>query len=432
MYPVQNLLTLRRRAGATAGGLGRGVSRTVVVLGFTSMFTDVSSEMVAAILPLYLVFGVGLSPIQFGVVDGLYQGISAITRIASGVVGDRWRRHKEVAATGYALSALTRLALPLVGSAWTAISAVVTVDRVGKGIRTAPRDAMISLSSPREGLGAAFGVHRAMDTAGAMLGPLIAFGILALAPQGYDAVFVTSFCFAAIGLAILWLFVEGRPAAASPAASQPEDVGTPPPPTMRETAAVLGSRQFRLLILAGTALAVATVSDAFVYLVLQRRGDFDATLLPLLYFGTALAYMLLAIPIGRLADAVGRKRVFMAGYGVLLALYATLLIPNGGAVQVVGCLVLLGTYYASTDGVLMAIASAVLPSDLRATGLAALVTGISLGRLLAALAFGALWTWTGPSTALLVFSCGLVLAMGAGSVLFLRTRGALDDERTAV
>ncbi len=183
MYQFDLIQTLRRRRRAPAGGGRRvRVSRTVVLLGLTSMFTDISSEMVAAILPLYLVFGVGLSPVQFGVIDGLYQGVTAPVRLLSGVLGDRWRRHKEIAVAGYGLSTLTRLALPLAGNAVGALTATVMADRIGKGIRTAPRDAMISLSSTTENLAVSFSVHRALDTFGAMLGPLVAFAILALAP----------------------------------------------------------------------------------------------------------------------------------------------------------------------------------------------------------------------------------------------------------
>src|SRR5215210_6106651 len=127
MYQIENAGQVLRGKGALAGPKTRlpRVSRNVVLLGLTSLFTDISSEMVATILPLYLVFGLGLSPLQFGVVDGLYQGVSALVRIAAGAAGDRWRRHKDVAAAGYGLSALTRLALPLAGGAWTAIGAIV-------------------------------------------------------------------------------------------------------------------------------------------------------------------------------------------------------------------------------------------------------------------------------------------------------------------
>ena len=396
----------------------------MLLLGLTSMFTDISSEMVVAVLPLYLVFGLGLSPIQFGVVDGLYQGVSALVRIAAGAAGDRWRRHKEVAAAGYGLSALTRLALPVVGGAWTAIGAVVMVDRIGKGIRTAPRDAMIALSSPRDGLATAFGVHRALDTAGAMLGPLVAFAILALAPRGYDAVFVVSFCFACIGLAILWLFVDReRPEEAEPL--EPE-----PPPTMRDALALLGRGRFRILVAAGTMLALATVSDAFVYLSLQHQLDFDTALLPLLYIGTALVYMLLAVPAGRIADRIGRLRVFLYGHGLLIVLYVALLLPRAAGLQVAVALLLLGGYYAATDGVLMALASNLLPAPLQATGLAVVVTGTSVGRLLSAIAFGALWTWSRPEVALVVFAATLTVAVAVTALIAIRD-GVGDDAAVA-
>ena len=180
-------------------------------LGLTSLLTDVSSEMVATILPLYLVFYLRLSPFEFGVLDGLYHGAAALVRLVGGFTADRWRRHKELAAAGYGLSAVCKLGLLAAGGAWGALVAVVLLDRTGKGLRTAPRDALISLSSPREELATAFGVHRALDTAGAMLGPILAFGLLALAADAFDAVFVVSFCAAMLGLGVLVLFVENRP-----------------------------------------------------------------------------------------------------------------------------------------------------------------------------------------------------------------------------
>lgn len=150
------------------------VSRTVLLLGYTSMFTDISAEMVSTILPLYLVFSLNMSPLAFGVIDGLYLGAAALVRIFGGFLADRTRRHKEVAVAGYALSAVSRFGLLIVGNVWTLLAGVVLIDRLGKGIRTAPRDALISLSSEQKELATAFGVHRALDTAGAMIGPLIA------------------------------------------------------------------------------------------------------------------------------------------------------------------------------------------------------------------------------------------------------------------
>src|SRR6476469_5989470 len=212
MYQVADSQALARGGRALVRRrTGIKVSTTVVLLGLTSMFTDISSEMVTAILPLYLVFTLGLSPLQFGVIDGIQQGASALVRVASGYTADRFGKYKEVAALGYGISAFCRIGLLVVGRSWALIGATIFADRTGKGIRTAPRDALISLSTPEEDLGMAFGVHRALDTTGAMIGPLIAFTVLFVAPQGYHAIFMISFCFAIVGLAVLLLFVDNRP-----------------------------------------------------------------------------------------------------------------------------------------------------------------------------------------------------------------------------
>src|SRR5215216_7606525 len=155
MYQVQSpTAILRGRARVRAGPRARArVSSTVFLLGLTSMLTDISSEMVSAVLPLYLVFISGYSPLAFGVIDGIYQGGAALVRVAAGMIGDRWRRHKEVAVAGYGLSAACRLALLTAGTALSTIGAIVLADRTGKGIRTAPRDAMISLTTEERNLG---------------------------------------------------------------------------------------------------------------------------------------------------------------------------------------------------------------------------------------------------------------------------------------
>ena len=175
-----------------------GVSATVWALGFTSLLTDISSEMVSSVLPIYLVLFMGMSPLMFGVVDGIYQGAAAIVRVAAGVLSDRWNRHKEVASWGYGLSAASRLLILSAGSAWASIAAIIALDLVGKGIRTAPRDALIAKRSKLPELATAFGVHRSLDAAGAMLGPVAAFALLALMPNKFDVLFVASF-----GIAII-------------------------------------------------------------------------------------------------------------------------------------------------------------------------------------------------------------------------------------
>jgi len=410
-------------AAAERRDRGGRVSRNVVVLGTVSLLTDVSSEMVAAILPIYLVFALGATPLQFGIVDGLYQGVSALVRLVSGFLADRWRRHKEVAAAGYGLSAACKAALVAIGGSVTAIGGIVLVDRTGKGIRTAPRDALIALSSAPAALATAFGVHRAMDTAGAMLGPLVAFGLLLVAPARFDAIFVVSLCFAVLGLAVLMLFANGRPGERAAALSQDETAArtTASRPTLREAAGLVAEPRFRTLVVAAGVLAVATVSDGFVFLGLQRTLDLSLTAFPLLFVASAAVYMALAIPVGRLADRVGRRLVFVAGYALLLPVYGVLLLPSAGIAGLVLALCALGAYYAATDGVLQAIASAVLPDNLRASGLALLVTATSLAKLASSVVFGLVWTLGGLEVAAAGFTAMLVVALLAATFVLKRS-----------
>ena len=236
-----------------------------------------------------------------------------------------------------------------------------------------------------------------------MVGPLIAFGLLALAPGNFDPIFIVSLCFALVGLGILVLFVR-NPRAESAAA-------TAETPSLRAMIAALRRGGLGRLSLVAAGLGLFTIGDAFVYLTLDRSVNVATSTFPLLFVGTALVYMLLAIQVGRLADRIGRGRVLVAGYVCLLAVYAVLLAQVEGIIAVVACLVLLGTYYAATDGVLMAMASAVLPPRVRGTGLATLVTVSSLARFASSLAFGAVWFGLGVDAALVVFLAGLTAAL---------------------
>ena len=184
-------------------------------------------------------------------------------------------------------------------------------DRTGKGIRTAPRDALISMSGPRESLGLAFGVHRALDTCGAMIGPIVAFALLALSPDDFNGLFLISFCFALVGLAILLLLVdEPKHPPVQPAGA---DDGAPAV-TLKAAGSLATKPRFGGLLVVASLLGLVTISDAFIYLELEREIDFDASIFPLLYVGTASVFMVLAVPVGRLADRIGRVRVFFAGY----------------------------------------------------------------------------------------------------------------------
>ena len=222
MYVADSRANADPSAGSTTGiarstaRVSAAVTPTVLALGAVSLITDVSSEMVTAVLPLYLVTGLGLSPLGFGLLDGIYNGFSALVRLAGGHLADRGGgRHKSIAGIGYGISALCKPLL-LLAHTLTPIGLILAADRTGKGLRTAPRDALISLSSAPSAHGRAFGVHRAMDTAGALLGPLVAFLILRATVDGYDAVFTVSFCVAVVGVLVLVLFVPGSSPTAAP------------------------------------------------------------------------------------------------------------------------------------------------------------------------------------------------------------------------
>jgi MFS family permease len=421
MYPIENSgdLIKNKRKQLLSREMWVGVGSNVFFLGLTSLLTDISSEMVTATLPLYLLVVLRLAPMQFGLIDGINQGASVLVRIASGLIADRWRRAKEVATAGYAFSAVCRIGLLLAGRSWLGLSGVVLLDRIGKGIRTSPRDAMIAASVSSEKLATAFGVHRAMDTAGAMLGPLLAAGLLVLAPGAYDVVFIVSFCFAIIGVAVIGLLVEA-PSTSAPAMDSP-------PVSSQIVSQLLARPDFRALVLVSTGLALTTLSDSFIFLTLQRRFDFSMSLFPLLYVGTALVYMVLAIPTGRLADRLGRRSIFLAGYGFLASLYGLLLIPGLPQALSLGLLLLLGLYYAATDGVLAALASAILPEQWRTTGLAIMTTGTGLARLLASLGYGALWTYLGPNQALTIFLLGLSISVLLAWVFLNRMERNTDE-----
>ncbi|GIE31891.1 MFS transporter [Actinoplanes italicus] len=396
-------VTLRDRPGSDEpGGAGRTVKRvssTVVLLGVVSLLTDVSSEMVASVLPLYLTAAVGLSPVAYGFLDGMYQGVSAFLRIAGGYAGDRGGQPKWVAVLGYGASALSRIAM-LVATGFAAITAVVTVDRLGKGLRTAPRDALIAEASDPKMLGRAFGVHRTLDTIGAAIGPLVAFALLAAVPGSYDSIWVVSFAFAVIGVAVLVLFVPNLRTAAGTAR-----IG------LRRAFRAVAGRSLRRPLLAAGVLGLLTVGDGFLYLALQERDDFAAVYFPLLYVGTNLVYLALAVPMGRLADRVGRARVLVAGHGALLAAYLLGALPTGGLGLTLAVLALLGVFYAATDGVLPALISRLVPDEARGSGIAAAQTVVALARFASSVVFGLLWSLQGPAWSLLLFAGLLLLAV---------------------
>jgi MFS family permease len=398
------LAAVETAAAPPRTGPRRGVAPNVWFLGLTSLLTDTSSELVASVLPLYLVLHLGLSPLGFGLVDGLQHGVAALVRLASGLLSDRVRRYKPLAAAGYALSAACRLALLPAGGSLPALAAITAVDRIGKGTRTAPRDALLSLSARPEALGAAFGVHRSLDAAGALLGPIVAFALLARRPDGFADLFVVAFLVALAGLGALVLLVRDvRPAA--PSASGPA-LGL---------AHLLEDPALRRLALAGAALGAATISDGFLYLALQRASGIPASSFPLLAVATSLVYLVLAAPCGRLADRIGRRTVFLAGYALLAPAYASAGLGGPGWLAPAVGVLLLGAHHAATDGVLMALTAALVAPAQRGGSLALVGSALGLARLGASLLFGFVWSRASLDGALLVFGVLLLVALAAAA-----------------
>jgi predicted MFS family arabinose efflux permease len=280
------------------------------------------------------------------------------------------------------------------------------------------------MRSPCRDLATAFGVHRALDAAGAMLGPLVAFLVLALMPRRFDVLFAVSFAMALVGVGVILLCVE-------PASSR---VGQAVAPVSTDRARDLfASPRFRAIVFAGFVLGLPTMSDGFIFLSLQNRLQMGVTAFPLFYVATSLFTATGAVPMGRLADRFGRTKVLIGGYVLLAAVYVTLLAPIASLPLAVVSLVLFGAYYAATDGVLTAMAAAVLPSSTSGTGLSLLATATNVSRLAASMLFGLLWTSVGIGAATLAYVAALAVAIVAASVVLVRAeRSAPASDRSAL
>lgn len=265
-----------------------------------------------------------------------------------------------------------------------------------------------------------------LDTIGAALGPLIAFGLLWLVPGDFQLVLVVSLAFALLGVALLGLLapdVRTRVRRDVRAGLRGESTPASPRLGWRDIA---DPRLRRLLVLAGL-LGLLSVGDGFVYLALLDHGGFAATWFPLMYVGTNLAYLCLAIPMGRLADRFGRAKLLLLGHLALAGAYVCAVLPSTAAAATVGTLVLLGTFYAATDGVIAALASRLVPERARTSGIAAAQTVVALARMGASAGFGLLWLLLGPATAMVAVAFCLAVLV----VLLARPALRLDAVRPA-
>jgi MFS family permease len=408
-----------RHEPVAAPSTRRRVTSTVIALGVVSLVTDISTESVSAVLPNYLIIVLGLSPQAFGFVNGLYNGVSALVRIGGGWVADRSDRPKWVAFVGYGISAVGKVAL-LSAHSFAAFSAIASSDQVGKGLRTAPRDSMIVASSSPGMLGRSFGVHRSLDTLGAFIGPLLAFWILFVVPGDFHSVFVAAAAFAVIGLATLLLLVpDVRPRKSAPC---PAQVKNEPRPAVSLKA--LATPDMIRISVAAALLGLLSVGEAYVFLELQDRDSLALTYYPLLVVGMNVSYLVLAIPFGRLADRIGRWPVFIGGYVALLAAYVGAGGPLSGAFATGVCLLMLGAYYAATDGVLAAMAGQATPVAVRSSAIATAQTMLAATAFVSSVLFAALWTAIGRADALVVFAAVLAAVIPVAALLLYRTSAA--------
>lgn len=384
------------------------VPRTVWVLGFVSLFMDVSSELVHSLLPLFLVVGLGASPAVLGVIEGIAESTASVAKLFSGWLSDRLGRRKLLVALGYGLGAASKPLFPLATAPWMVLAARFA-DRVGKGVRGAPRDALVADVTPPGLRGAAYGVRQSLDTVGAFVGPLAAIGLMALLDGDIRAVLMLAVLPAVISVVLVVAGVE------EPRAGAPRAAATP---VRWSEGGALGVA-FWGAVGVGVVFTLARFSEAFLIL---RGADlgFSATLAPLVLVAMNLVYAVAAAPLGGLSDRIGRRPLLTAGLVALVAADLVLALAPGPTAVLMGA-GLWGLHMALTQGLLSAVVADAAPPRLRgaAFGMFNLATGVAL--LAASTLAGVLWAALGPAA---TFLAGAAFAAVAGvGLLGLRRRG---------
>ena len=375
----------------------------VWALGFVSLFMDISSEMIHALLPVFLVSVLGTSVAAVGLLEGIAEAIAQITKVFSGTLSDWLGKRKLLTVVGYGLAALTKPLFALAPSAgW--VFAARGLDRVGKGIRGAPRDALIADLAPEEIRGAAFGLRQTLDTVGAFAGPLLAIALMAATADNFRAVFWLATIPAFVSVIVLVLFVREPESAASRRGAAP--------PRVFALVGTLGSR-FWWLVFVATLFTLARFSEAFLILKVADVG-LGLAYVPAVLVVMNVSYALSAYPAGWLSDRVNRWGVFAVGAALLIA--ADLVLAFGSSIAAAGIGVALwGLHMGFTQGLLAALVADSAPAEQRGTafGVFNLVTGLAL--LVASVLAGVLWDRGGPT---LTFLAGAALTGAAGAVAF--------------
>jgi MFS family permease len=386
----------------------REIPRSVWALGLVSLFMDLSSEMIHALLPLYLVTVLGASTLTVGFIEGVAEATASITKIFSGALSDYLGKRKFLAALGYGLAAFTKPIFPLASSiAW--LTAARFIDRIGKGIRGAPRDALIADLTPSELRGNAFGLRQSLDTIGAVLGPLAAIIFMAAFANDFTAVFWIAVVPAFVSLAII-VFVVHEP-------QRPPGSRAVHAPLSRAELGRLGTGYW-IIVSVAAIFTLARFSEAFLLLRAQSVG-LHLAYVPAVMVLMNVTYTLSAWPAGALSDSIGRYGVLSVGF-VLLMLADLVLALGNSVFAIMAGVALWGLHMGLTQGLLAALVADTAPAELRGTafGMFNLVSGVAL--LAASILAGALWDQVGPSGTF--FAGALITAIALASLSLARKR----------
>jgi MFS family permease len=378
--------------------LRSNLPRGVVALGLVSLFMDVSSEMIHGLLPLFLTGTLGASALVVGLIEGSGEAVALITKVFSGAWSDRIGRRKPLVVLGYGLAAVTKPVFALAGSVPLVLGARLS-DRLGKGIRGAPRDALLADLAPEGRRGAAFGLRQTMDTVGAFAGPLIAMAVMALSDGNIRLVFWIAVIPAFLALVVLIRGVE-EPKRKAPAAPRPR--------FDRHLVSALGPA-FWSVAAFGAVMSFARISEAFLILAASAQG-LGMALAPAVLVALNVVYAVVAWPAGTLSDRIGRRGLLILSLAVLAA--AHLILAFGGTLLAVFVgVVLWGLHMGLSQGLLSAAIADAVPAPLRGTGfgLFNFVSGLSV--LAANTCAGALWAYAGPHATFMLGAVAAALAL---------------------
>jgi MFS family permease len=391
----------------------RAIPVGIWALGFVSLFMDASSELIHSLLPVFLVSVLGASALSVGVIEGIAEATASITKVFSGTLSDYLGKRKVLTVIGYGLAAVTKPMFPLAGSVgW--IFAARFIDRIGKGVRDAPRDALVGDIAPAHLRGACYGLRQSLDTVGAFAGPLLAVALMALFANDIRAVFWVAVIPAFIALAILVFGVK-----------EPGTVrakGRPRSPIHLSDLRRIGAAYWGLVLIAAV-LSLARFSEAFLLLRAENVG-LPIALVPLVMVVMNVAYAGSAYPAGVLSDRIDRRGVLMVGLVLLIAADLALGLATG-IWPLMGGVVLWGLHMGLTQGLLAAMVADVAPAEIRGTafGVFHMLTGIML--LAASLIAGLLWDRVGPAA---TFFAGIGFSVVAlVGLIAVRNRAPAED-----